>query len=125
MTTGRPWGRIALALVFAFFGINALAQAISVPLRQSDDPILLAMLQTLVGVAGLATAYGSWAGRRWAPIAALAHGLITGGMVASLGIILGLDRTEWPSLYAGGASVLLVGLASAWYLRRSLRVAPS
>jgi lysozyme family protein len=126
VTPRRPWGRIVLALVFAFFGINAFAQAVSVPLGDSSDPVVLAVLQTLVGAAGLATAFGSWTGRRWAPIAALAYGVITGGMIASLGLILALPKDEWPGLYAGGASVLTVGLVSAWYLRRSLRtVRPS
>lgn len=118
-TSPRATGRIVLAVLFALFGLNALVQVAMVLVGRSDDPAMLSALQTLVGVAGLAAALGSWRGDRWAPFAAVAYGVITGTMVASLGPLLQLEVEARPGLYVGGASVLGFGFVAAWYLRRS------
>lgn len=119
-TSPRATGRVVLAVLFALFGLNALAQVVLVLAGRSDDPAALSALQTLVGASGLAAALGSWRGDRWAPLAAVGYGVMTGTMVASLGPLLELDAEARPGLYVGGASVLGFGLFAAWYLRRSL-----
>jgi hypothetical protein len=115
----RPPGRVVLAVVFALFALNALAQVALVPLGRTDDPAALTALQALIGAAGGAAAWGSWAGRRWAPVAAALYGLATAAMLAALGPLLGLDPDARGGLWGGAAGVLLFGLAAAWYLRRA------
>lgn len=116
-------GRIALAVLFMFLGLNALWQAAQAIAGRSDDPMLLGVLQTFVGIAGISTSVGSWRGARWAPVAAVAYGVITGGMIVALGPILNLEAEERSGLLVGGVSVLLVGLGAAWYLRRQGQLA--
>ena len=89
----------------------------------SDDPPALLALQTLVGAVGTAAAVGSWRERRWAPIAALAHGATTAAMLLSLEPVLGLPREARGGLWTAAAFVLLFGTGAAWYLRRRVAVA--
>lgn len=118
-------GRIALAALFMFLGLNALVQAVDAVMGRSDDPMLLSVLQIFVGIAGVSTSVGSWRGARWAPMAAVAYGVITGGMIVALGPILDLESEARQGLLVGGVSVLLVGLGAAWYLRRQLVRTPT
>ena len=90
-------------------------------LGRSDDPPALVALQTLIGAAGTGAAWGSWAGARWAPLAALGHGLATGGMLAALPILLDLPPEGRVGVWMGAAAMVAFGLWSAWYLSRPRR----
>jgi len=118
LTTRRTFGQIALAVIYLLLALNSWAQVALVPLGRSGDPPILTGLQFLIGVASVAVAWGSWGGTRWAPLAAIIHGLITGGMLASLGAILGLPADERSRLYVGAVAVILWDFAFAWYLNR-------
>lgn len=116
----RHRGRIVVAVLFLLLAINAIAQVALVPLGRSGDPLPLTMLQLLIGVVALAAAWGSWTGARWSPAAAALYGVVTGGMLASLPWLLHMPAEARGGIAAGAASVLLVALALAWYLRRTL-----
>jgi hypothetical protein len=113
--------RIVLTAVFGLLALNAWAQVVFVPLGRSDDPPLLTAWQALVGAAGAAAAWGSWAAARWAPAAAVAYGVTTAGMLVALGPMLGLEAAARGGLWAGAAVLLALGIGSAWYLRRIIR----
>lgn len=114
----RSRGRILLAVVFTVFGLNAWAQVFNAAIGGSDDPTALIILQTLVGTTGIAAAWGSWRGARWAPVAALMYGVVTAVMLASLGPLLDLAPEEVRGIWVGAAAVLLFGVWAGWYLRR-------
>lgn len=116
-----PRGRVVLAGVFLLLALNAWAQVLLVPLGRSDDPASLTILQSLIGLAGTAAAWGSWSGARWAPMAAVLHGVVTAGMLLALPPILDLGADERGGLRAGAVAVLVFALGSAWYLRRVSR----
>jgi hypothetical protein len=115
----RSRGSIILVIVFTLFGLNALVQAIRATIGGSDDPTALVILQTLVGTAGIAAAWGTWSGARWASAAAMSYGVITAAMLVSLGPLLDLATEEMRGIWTGAAAVLLFGLWAARYLRRS------
>ena len=114
----RPTGHIVLAIVFGFFAVTAWMQVVFVPLDLTGDPLVLTLLQALMGIAATAAAWGSWAGRRWAPWAALLYALVTAGMLIVLGPLLGLSPESRHGLRIGAVSVVLLGLAAGWYLGR-------
>jgi hypothetical protein len=114
----RPIGRIVLAIVFALFAILAWLQVVFVPLELTGDPLVLTLLQALMGIAASAAAWGSWAGRRWAPWAALLYALVTAGMLIVLGPLLGLPPESRGGMRIGAVTVVLLGLAAGWYLGR-------
>jgi hypothetical protein len=93
-------------------------QVVFVPLDLTGDPMVLTLLQALMGIAATAAAWGSWAGRRWAPWAALLYALVTAGMLIVLGPLLGLSPESRVGLRIGAVTVVLLGLAAGWYLGR-------
>jgi hypothetical protein len=110
---------VIVSLLFLLLCGNAWVQVV-LHLRSADpDPPLLALLQTGSGALALATALGAWRMRTWAAPSSVAYGLLTGGMVTALGAILALDAEDRAGLLPGGAAVLLVSLAFAWYLHRA------
>ena len=115
----RPVGRILLAIVFAIVAISAWMQVVLVPLALSSDPLVLTLLQAIMGIAATAAAWGSWAGRRWAPWAALVYAVMTAGMLIVLGPLLGLPTKSRHELRLVAVSVVLLGLAAGWYLGRN------
>jgi hypothetical protein len=119
MTGRRPVGRIIVAVLFALLAVNALKETF-----WSDGPRQLRILQAFVGALGAATAWGAWTAARWSPVLAAAYGFVGGAMVVALGPMLDLPAEARGGLWVGGAVVLLIGLASAWYLRRATRAAP-
>ena len=123
MIKRRTYGQVALTLIYLLLALNAWAQVVLVPFGRSGDPPVLTALQVLIGAASLAAAWGSWNGTTWAPLAAVIHGVITGGMLAALGAILGLPGDERSGLYIGAGAVMLWDLVFAWYLRRVARKA--
>ena len=119
MASTRPSrGRIALAAVLALLSLNALAQVVLVALGRSDDPAPLVALQMLVGASGAAAAWGTWRSARWAAGAAMAFGLISAAMLASLGPLVDVPADARGGLYMGAVILLLFGAGAAWYLRR-------
>lgn len=118
LTMRRTPGQIALAVIYALLALNAWAQVVLVPLGRSHDPPILTALQVLIGAASVAAMWGSWRRARWAPHAAVVHGLITGGMLASLGAILDLPHADRRGLYIGAGAVVLWDSVFAWYLYR-------
>lgn len=119
--TWPPIGRNVVSVLFTVVGLSAWSEALEIFQRSTDEPMLLGIIQTAVGAVALATAVGSWRGSRWSPVAALAYGVITGGMIIGLGPMLDLAPDERSGLPVGAAAVLLLALLAAWYLRRSLR----
>ncbi|HEX3159274.1 MAG TPA: hypothetical protein VHQ45_12200 [Gemmatimonadaceae bacterium] len=117
----RTTGRIVLAVVFAGLALNGFVEVISAVLGRSHEPAALVALQALVALVGAAAAWGTWAGTRWAPAAALLYGLMAAVLVVSLTPILGLPPEASRGLWVGGAACVLFGVWAAWYLRRSLR----
>ena len=119
----RRWspGRIVVAIIFLLLALNAWLQVAFVPLGRSDDPTALTLLQALVGATAMLAAVGSWSGARWAPVAALSYGVVTGAMIVLLGPLLDLEPGARNGLWFGALVVLVVGAGLAWYLRRSLR----
>src|SRR5688500_5735341 len=93
-TMARSRGSIVLVVVFTLFGLNAWAQVIRAAVGGSEDPTALIILQTLVGTAGIAAAWGTWSGARWSPIAAMSYGVVTAAMLVSLGPLLQLSAEE-------------------------------
>ena len=114
-------GRVVLAGVFLLLALNAWAQVLLVPLGRSGDPPALTGLQTMIGIAGTAAAWGSWHGARWAPIAAVLHGVVTAGMLLALPPILDLEADARGGLRAGAVAVLVFAFGAGWYLRRIAR----
>jgi hypothetical protein len=121
----RPRGRVVLALVFALFALNAWVQVALAPLGRTSDPGALTLFQALVGTAAAAAAWGSWAGTRWAPWAALLYGLLTAGMLVAVGPLLDLPADARHGIWIGAAVFMLFAAISAWYLHRAVaRAAP-
>lgn len=79
---------------------------------------MLMALQTLVGLAGAAAAWGSWKGSRWAPAAAMLYGVVTAGMIVALDPLLDLGAEARGGLWTGAAIILLFSMIAGWYLRR-------
>lgn len=118
----RSRGQIVLAVVFTLLGLNAWAQVFNAVIGDGGDPAALVVLQIIVGASGLAAAWGSWRGSRWAPAAAVTYGVVTAAMLASLGPLLELAPEEVRGIWIGAASILLASVAAGWYLRRRARV---
>jgi peptidoglycan/LPS O-acetylase OafA/YrhL len=115
----RPAGVIFVALLFLLLWGNAWVQVVMQLRSTRPDPPLLTVLQTASGALALAAALGAWRLRTWAAPSALAYGVLTGAMITALGPILALDADERAGLIPGGASVLLISVALAWYLHRA------
>ena len=108
-----------LAAILALLSLNALAQVALVALGGSHDPATLVVLQLLVGASGAAAAWGTWRSAHWAGAAAVAFGVIAGGMLASLGPILDLPADARGPLQMAAVGMALFGAGTAWYLRRA------
>lgn len=114
----RKPGQIILALIYGLLALNAWAQVLLALRGELSDPPVLIGLQSLIGIAGAAAAWGSWTGARWAAYAVVTHGLITATMLASLDPILGLGADARSSLFIAAAVVLAWSFLFAWYLNR-------
>ena len=115
-----PRLRIALAAVFGLLSLNALVQVVLAWFGRSDDPAFLTALQALVGLVGAAAAWGSWKGARWAPAAAVLHGVVTAGMLVALESLIDIGAEARGGLWTGAAIILLFSIIAGWYLRRDL-----
>jgi hypothetical protein len=114
-------GQIALALIYALLALNAWAQVIFALRGELSDPPILIGLQSLIGIAGAAAAWGSWVGARWAAYAVVVHGLTTAAMLVALDPILGLGADARSRLFIAAAAVLAWTFLFAWYLNRLVR----
>jgi hypothetical protein len=110
-----------IAVLFGLFALEAWTEVLLSLFGGSDSPGILTALQVAIGVAGAFATRGSWIAARWAPVAALAYGSITGGMLVALPFILGLEPVARRGIWTGAAGVVLGSLAVAWYLRRIVR----
>lgn len=120
LSPGRRRGLLIVTFAFSFFTLNAWGQVFSSFVGWSDEPGLLLVLQTLSGAAAYATALGTWRRLPWAPVAAVSYGMITGGLILSLGPILDLPAEARTSLPVGALSVVLIGAGVALYLRSAI-----
>lgn len=117
----RGWGHKVLGVVFALFSANALVQVAMAIGGGNTDPVVLTVLQTLVGASALAAAWGSWTLKRWAPAAALSYGAITATMLFLLPWLLNLEPEAQFGIWTGAVAVLGCGVLAAWWLRRRRR----
>ena len=115
---------IILSIIFALLALAAWGEVLSVALGHSDSPPLLAALQTCVGGAAAATAWGSWRRRKWASSAALAYGAVTGGMLVFLPSLLGLPAEARAGIWSGAAVVMVFAALCAIYFRSDARRQP-
>ena len=113
--------RTVLAVLFGFFTLEAWVEVLLAVFAGSDSPRALVALQIAVGVAGVFATRGIWTGARWAAIAVLVYGAITGGMLVALPFILGLEAEARRGIWSGAAGVVVFSVAVAWYLRRARR----
>lgn len=116
----RSRAAAVLSVLFGILALNAWVQVVLALVDESRDPSSLAVLQFLVGAAAAAAAWGSWRGRRWAPLAAIAYGAVTAALLLSLDPLLDLGPDARGGLWTGAVFVLLFGVVAAWYLRRAL-----
>ena len=114
--TRRPASFI-LSSVFAFLALAAWGQVLSVALGHSDDSPVLTALQTCIGAAAAATAWGSWRRTKWAASAALAYGVVTAGMLVVLPSLLGLPAEARAGIWSGAAAVMVFAALCAMYFR--------
>jgi hypothetical protein len=116
----RP-ASIILTAVFGLLALNAWGQVLLVAFGRSGDPRVLTMLQFVIGLTAVATAWGSWRQTRWAPGAAIAYGATTAGMLAALPSLLQLPADARMGIWTGGAAVMLFALLCAAYFRADAR----
>jgi hypothetical protein len=114
-------GRMVLAAVFGLLSLSAWFQVGSDLFGSGDEPPMLTGLQAMTAASAALATWGSWAGARWAPAAALLYGVIAGGMVAGLGHMVDVPANERGGLWTGTVFILAFGIWSAWWLRRSIR----
>jgi hypothetical protein len=117
----RSVSGVVLAVVFGIAALSAWREAAVDAFGDSGVPAMLVALQTITGVAAAATAWGSWVGARWAPVAAVSYGVIAAGMILALGPMLDLSAEDRSGLWTGALAVLVFTLVCAWWLRRSIR----
>jgi hypothetical protein len=116
----RRTASIILSAVFAFLALAAWGEVLSVALG-SDTPPLLAALQTCVGIAAAATAWGSWRRTKWAASAALAYGVVTAGMLVLLPSLLRLPAEARAGIWSGAGVVVVFAALCARYFRANAR----
>jgi hypothetical protein len=78
----RPLGRF-LSAIFGVLALAAWSEVILV-FFGSENPPTLVSLQLSIGLAAVATSWGSWRRARWAPIAAIAYGILTAILLLAL-----------------------------------------
>jgi len=117
----RKPGQIALTLIYALLALNAWAQVILALRGELSDPPILIGLQSFIGIAGAAAAWGIWTGAWWAAYAVVIHGVVTATMLVSLDPILGLGADARSSLFIAAAAVLAWSFLFAWYINRLVR----
>jgi hypothetical protein len=118
--TRKPLG-LFLGAIFGVLAFIAWTQAVPALLGRSNKPPTLMALQFGIGVAAAATSWGSWQRARWTPIAAIAYGALTAGLLLALPSLLDLPVDARAGLRAGIAAVLLFALLSAAYFRSDSR----
>lgn len=112
----RTIGQLIVVALFVLLAANAFRETF-----WSDSPTALRIWQAVVCVIATATTWGAWTGARWSAALATLYGLVAGAMIVALGPLLDMPVEERGGLWVGGAIVLGIGLASAWYLRRVTR----
>ena len=122
---GEPTGLRWVAAWMAFIGSLELALAALVAVamiageREAVDlalgvtPALVGLVVTAIGLASLATAYGTRRRRRWAWMVALALSTFT-----VLQVLLGMAREGLTGIVSYGALPAIVSLVLFWYLTR-------
>lgn len=120
----RSIGPTVVAVVFALLALSAAREAIRGALRPHDEPPPLSIMQAIVATLAALSAVGAWRGTRWGAWTGLAYGLVTGGMILSLGALLDMDAAARRGLWAAAIPVIVFGIWAFWYLRRAAERAP-
>ena len=118
-----PLARVLPAIVFALLAVDAWRQVVADGLIAAHEPRTLTALKVVVGSAAAAASWGSWMGRRWAPVAALGWGIAVAVMLISLEWVLGLGVQARGGLWTGALALFAFSVAAAWWIRRAVRSA--
>lgn len=121
----RPTGLTVVAIIVFLLGVNAYAEIVRVLLGWNQNPTVLVLWQLEIGTLAMFAAAATWLAKRVAPALIVLYGISTGMMIVALQPILGLPADALSGLITSGAIVLVVSLALARYVQRSLaRVEP-
>jgi hypothetical protein len=118
-----PVARVLPAIVFALLAVDAWRQVVADGLIAAHEPRTLTALKIVVGSAAVAASWGSWAGKRWAPAAALGWGIAVALMLVSLEPVLGLGAQARRGLWTGAMVLLAFSVFAAWWIGRVVRPA--
>lgn len=118
-----PVARVLPAIVFALLAVDAWRQVLADGLLAAHEPRTLTALKVAVGSAAAAASWGSWAGKRWAPAAALGWGIAVAVMLVSLEWVLGLGVQARRGLWTGALVLFAFSVVAAWWIRRAVRSA--
>jgi len=121
----RPTGVTVVAIIVFLLGVNAYAEIVRVLMGWNHNPAVLVLWQLEIGTLAMFAAAATWLAKRLAPALIVLYGISTGMMIVALQPILGLPSEALSGLVTSGAIVLVVSLALARYVQRSLaRIEP-
>ena len=121
-STARTVGRVIIAGLFAYCGINAALEAWSEArdiVMHVPEPLPgILLFQSAVFITSALSAIGTWRRSSWAPRAVTAWGAVGSVFVALLQAMLALPRAALPGLLVGAAFLLAMTAGVVAFLRR-------
>lgn len=121
-STARTVGRVIIAGLFAYCGINAAMEAWSEArdiITHAPEPLPgILLFQSAVFITSASSAIGTWRRASWAPRAVIAWGAVASVFVALLQPMLALPLDARPGLLAGSALLLALAAGAVAFLRR-------
>jgi len=114
----RPLAILLLVVFFAVVAASDLWQVAAFLGGVNDEPALLVVLHSIIGLLGAAAALALW---RRSPAAVgliAAWGVLTAALLVSLTVVLDLPPEARPGLWGSAAAVLVAAGLAAGYVRR-------
>ena len=111
---------VGTALLAIFVAVISAVHLLQVFTGLGGDPRALMIEHLIVALLGFLAAWSIWTAKRWAPAALAAAGVTVAALIVSLGPLLRMDAQERAGLWTGAATVFLLTLAGAWYVKRRL-----